>query len=85
MKRIRIIIDDVALKGFDRADGRAVVDALQSELRRVMANPTTAGEWTGWQRIPVLRLGPIPIAPGSAGSRRLGRSVASAISKGLKQ
>jgi hypothetical protein len=84
MSRIRLTIDALALRGFDAADGRALVEGLRSELARVLADQVTRAEWARSHRTPVLRLGRIPLESGPAGSRKLGKGMAHAIVKGLK-
>jgi hypothetical protein len=83
MSRIRLTIDALTLKGFEPAEGRAVAEALRSELARVLAN-SAAHQWPRSHRTPVLRLGRIPIETGPVGSRKFGRRVAQGIVKGLK-
>ena len=77
-------IDTLALKGLDAAAGRALVEGLRSELTRVLSDPAARTEWARSRRMPVLRLGPLPLEPGSLGSRKLGQGMARAIGKGLK-
>lgn len=84
MSRIRVTIDALTLKGFDPADGRALIEGLRSELTRVLADPLTRAEWARSHRTPVLRLGQIPIESGSASSRKFGQGMARAIGRGLK-
>jgi hypothetical protein len=84
MSRIRLTIEALALRGFDGADGRALVEELRSEVARVLAEPVTRAEWTRSHRTPILRLGRIALESGSAGSRKLGKGMAHAIVKGLK-
>lgn len=84
MSRIRVTIDELALKGFDPADGRAVVEGLRSELARVLANPLTRDQLTRSHHAPVLKLGRLPIQEGAAGSRKFGRDMAQGIGRRLK-
>lgn len=84
MSRIRVTIDALTLRGFDAADGRAVVEGLRSELTRLLSDPLTRAEWARSHRTPVLRLGQIPVESGSAGSRKFGQGMAHAIGRGLK-
>jgi len=84
MSRIRVTIDALTLNGFEVADGRAVVEGLRSELTRVLADPLTRAEWARSHRTPVLRLDPLPLATGAAGSRNFGQGMARAIGQGLK-
>jgi hypothetical protein len=84
MSRIRVTIDELALKGFAPGERKALVDGLQSELARALADPAAGVAAARSQRTPVLRLGQTSLAPGPAGARKLGGGVARAISKGLK-
>jgi hypothetical protein len=84
MSIIHVTIDRLALKGFDPADRKALVEGLQSELSRVLSDPATRAEWVRSRRTPVLRLGRMPLEPGPAGGRKFGASVARGIGKGLK-
>ena len=84
MSRIRVTIDALTLKGFDGADGRALVEGLRSELTRVLADPLTRDEWVRSHRTPVLRLGQLPLESGGGGNRKFGRALAQRIGRGLK-
>ena len=84
MSRIRLTIDQLTLKGFDGADGRALVEGLLSELARVLSDPSIRAQWAKSHLTPVLRLGRMPIETGSPGGRKFGRGMAHAIGKGLK-
>jgi hypothetical protein len=85
MSRVRLTIDQLTLKGFEALDGRALAEALQSELARVLSDPSIRGQWARSHRTPVLRLGRVPIETGSPGGRKFGRGMAHAIGKGLKR
>jgi len=84
MSRIRLTIDQLTLRGFDAADGRAVIEGLRAELARVLSNPSTRAEWARAHHTPVLRLGRMPLEPGTAAGRKFGQGMARAIGKGLK-
>lgn len=83
MSRIRLTIDALTLRGFESPQGRAVAEALRSELAHALADPAFY-ESAQSHRTPVLRMGPIPIDTGPAGGPKLGRRVAQGIAKGLK-
>lgn len=85
MSRIRLTIDELALKGFEGDDGRALADGLRSELARVLSDPLTRAEWVRSHRTPVLRLGSMPLETGTSGSRKFARGLAQAIGKGMKR
>jgi hypothetical protein len=85
MSRVRLTIDQLTLKGFEASDGRALAEALQSELAGVLSNPSMRAQWARSHRTPVLRLGRMPIETGSPGGRKFGRGMAHAIGKGLKR
>jgi hypothetical protein len=84
MSRIQVAIDQLVLRGIEPADRKALVEGLQSELSRVLANPATRAAWARSHRTPVLRLGHMLFEPGPPGGRKLGGGVARAIGKGLK-
>jgi hypothetical protein len=84
MSRIRVTIDQLALKGFETGERKALVEALQTELAATLADPANRVEWTRSRRTPVLRLGQMPFAKGSAGGRTFGVDLARAIGRGLK-
>jgi len=84
VSRINLTIDQLVLKGFEPGDRNALVEGLQSELSRVLADPAKRMEWARSHRTPVLRLGRMPLDPGPAAARKFGGRVARAIGKGLK-
>jgi hypothetical protein len=84
MSRIRVTIDELALKGFEPGQRKALVDGLQGELARALADPATRGDCASSRRTPVLRLGQMAIEPGASGSRKFGSGMARGIAKGLK-
>jgi hypothetical protein len=84
VSRIRVTIDRLVLKGFEPADRKALVEGLQAELSRVLADPVKRAEWARSHRTPVLRLGRLPLELGAAGGRAFGHGLARAIGKGLK-
>jgi len=83
MSRVRVTIDQLVLKGLEPAERKALVEGLQTELSRVLADPS-ARAGARAHRTPALKLGGVPFEPGPAGSRKLGAKVAGAIGKGLK-
>jgi hypothetical protein len=83
VSRILLAIDRVVLKGFEPADRKALVEGLESELSRLLADPATRRQWARSHRTPVLRLGRMPLEPGPAATRKFGSSMARAIGKGL--
>lgn len=84
MSRIEVKIDRLVLRGLDPAERTAFAEGLRSELARILANPATRAEWSRSRRMPVLRLGKMPLEKGPSGSRKLGGGVASAIQKGMR-
>jgi hypothetical protein len=84
MSRITLTIDRLVLTGFDPAERGALVEGLQGELSRVLADPATRADWARSRRTPVLRLGPMPLQGDRAGGRKFGQGVARAVGKGLK-
>jgi len=84
MSRIRVTIDQVALKGFEADAGRTVVLALKAELSEMFADPVERARWARSRHTPVLRLGRMPFQPGTSESRKLGGAIARGIGKGLE-
>jgi hypothetical protein len=84
VSRINLTIDHLVLRGFEPGDRKALVEGLQSELSRVLADPATRAEWARPHRTAFLRLGPMPLAPGPSGTRKFAGTVARAIGRGLK-
>jgi hypothetical protein len=83
MSRIKVTIDQLALKGFAPADRKAIVQGLETELSRILADPAKRSEWARSHRTPVLQLGRMPFEAGPSGSRKFGGGLARAIGKGL--
>ena len=84
MSRVSVTIDRLLLTGFEPADRTALLEGLQSELSRVLADSAAGGEWARSRRTPVLRLRPLPFEPGRAGGRKFGQGLARAVSRSLK-
>jgi hypothetical protein len=84
MSRINLTVDRLVLRGFEPTDRKALVEGLQSELSRVLADPATRAEWARPHRTPVLRLGRMTLESGPSGARKFGGGMARAIGKGLK-
>ncbi len=83
LSRIRVTIDQVVLRGMDAADRKALLEGLQGELARVFSDTTNRAAWARSHRTPVLKLGRMPLEPGSSGGRKFGTGLAGAIGKGL--
>jgi hypothetical protein len=84
MSRIRVTIDEIALKGFASQERKALIDGLQRELARALADPADGLASAQSRRAPVLRMGQIALGPSPAGARKLGGGIARAIGKGVK-
>ena len=83
MSRVRVTIDELALKGLEPSERKAVVDGLQNELARLFADPA-GRQGLRSARTPVMRLGSAPLAPTAAGGRKFGGELARTIGKKLK-
>ena len=81
---IRVTIDRLVLKGFESGNQKAIVEALQAELSRVLADRAVRAEWARSHRTPVLRLGRLPMESGPAGARKFGSALGRSVGKGLK-
>lgn len=84
MSRITVTIDQLVLNGFEGGDRKPLVDGLQVELSRLLADSTGRAEWARSHRTPVLKLGRIPIESVSTGARKFGTGLARAVGRGLK-
>jgi len=84
MSPIHVTIDRLLLRGLDPAGQEAFVHGLRSELAQQLASPATRAACWQSRRTPVLKLGTMPMQPGSGGARQLGRGVARAIGRGIK-
>jgi hypothetical protein len=83
MSRIRLVIDHVALQGFEPAERNALVEGLRSELNCVLADRQARAAWKSHRR-PVLRLGSLSLQQGPRGSRTLGSQIARAVGRSMK-
>lgn len=83
MSRIRVVIDRVALEGFEPAERNALIAGLRSELERTLADRQARAAWKSHRR-PVLRLGSLPVEQGPQGSRALGTQIARAVGRSMK-
>jgi hypothetical protein len=84
MSCIRVTIDRLVLKGFEAGDRRPLIEGLQAELSRLLADPTGRADWARPHRTPVMRLGRIPVEAAPSGTRKFGAGLARAIGRGLK-
>jgi len=84
MSRIRVTIDRLTLNGIEPSDRQPLVEGLQAELSRLLANPVNRAKWADAYRTPVLRLGCVPLETGPTGSRKFGKGVARAIGGGVE-
>ena len=84
MSRINLTIDRVVLRGFEPGDRKTLLEGLQTELSRVLADPATRAALAQPRRMPVMKLGIVPASPGPSGGRILGTRIGRAIGKGLK-
>ena len=84
VSQVRVTIDRVVFRGLETADRKALVEGLQGELSRVLADPAARAEWAKSHRTPVLKLGRMPLEPGPAGARRFGGGLARAVGARLK-
>jgi hypothetical protein len=83
MSRIRLVIDRVALQGFEPAERNALIEGLRSELERTLADRQARAAWKSHRR-PVLWLGSLSLEEGPRGSRALGSQIAHAVGRSMK-
>ena len=84
MSRIQLNIDRLVLRGFEPLEGKALSEALQSQLSEVLSDRATRADWARSHWTPVLKLGRMSLETGTAGARMFGKQVAGAIGRGLK-
>jgi hypothetical protein len=84
MSRIRVHIDRLVLNGFEKSEGKALVEALQSQLSQRLADARSRNDWARSHRTPVLKLGRMPLHAGTTGAVSFGSRMAKAVAKGLK-
>jgi len=84
VSRIRVNIDRLVLNGFDQREGKALAEALKSQLSQSFADATSRNDWARSHRTPVLRLGRMPLQAGTTGAVSFGSQMAKALTKGLK-
>jgi hypothetical protein len=84
MSRIQLNIERLVLRGLQPASGNALAAALRAQLRQLLSDPATRADWAVPHHTPVLKLGRIPFASGTAGGKKLGARMASEIRRGLK-
>jgi hypothetical protein len=83
MSCIRLVIDRVALQGFDPAQRNALIEGLRSQLECTLADRQARAAWKSHRR-PVLRLGTLSLDQGPQGSRALGSQIARAVARSMK-
>ena len=84
MSRIRLSIGEVVLRGFEPADRAALLNGLEDELRRALADPAGRAAWARSHRTPVVKLPRLPFTPGPSGGRHFGVQMGRAIGERLK-
>lgn len=84
MSRIHLRIERLVLNGLQPGQEKALVESLRTQLSRILSDRGARVEWARSHRTPVLKLGRMPIAPGSVGAGRFGAQLARGIGKGLK-
>jgi hypothetical protein len=84
MSRIKVTIDRLVLSGMEAGDRRALAEGLKSELARLLSDPASRAGWAGSRRIPLLRLGRMPLEPGRSGAAKCGSVLARSIGSRLK-
>lgn len=84
MSRIRLDIDRLVLNGFQPLEAKALTEALRSQLSLVLSDRRTRREWARSHRVPVLKLGRMPLETGTMGASELGKQMARAVGRRLK-
>lgn len=84
VSRIHLTIDRMVLNGFQHVEAKALTRALESQLSQVLADRSMRHEWAHPHRTPVLKLGRMTLQPGTMGAHTFGRTLGSAVGRGLK-
>jgi hypothetical protein len=84
MSRIHLKIDRLVLNGLQPGQDKALVEALRTQLSKILADRGTRAEWARSHRTPLLKLGSVPLGTGTTGAKNLGTQIARGIGKGLK-
>ena len=84
VSRIRLTIDRVVLNGFEHVEAKALATTLESQLSQVLADKGTRNTWAHPHRTPVLKLGRMPLEPGTTGAQNFGKTLGRAVGRGLK-
>ena len=82
MSRVRVRIDQIAVRGLDSAASAAVIDGLRLELARALRDASTLPPRS--HRTPVMKLAPLTLQPGNSGARQLGVKAAGAIARKVR-
>jgi hypothetical protein len=78
MKRVKVHIESLALKGFGHGDRHEIAAGLEAELGRVLADPAALRSLTAEGDVARLPVGRLAIAPGSK-PRQIGMVTAQGI------
>jgi hypothetical protein len=84
MSRIHVNIDRLVLKGFGQLEGKALAEALQSNLSQLLAGKASQSDSARSHRTPVLKLGRMALQSGPRGASNFGKQMARAVVRGLK-
>jgi hypothetical protein len=85
VSRVRVTIDEIALKGFEPNERGPLVEALRAEFAAAFSDPAGRAEWMRSRRMPVLRLPGTPFQGGPGAARKLGATTARAIGRELRR
>lgn len=84
MKRVTLHIDRLVLRGFRRENRDGLVEGIQQELHRLLADPQAAQQLAAGGDAARLRMGEVRIGEGAT-PQNVGAQVAQAISRGMKR
>lgn len=84
MSRIRVNIDRLILNGFEQLEGKALAEALQSQLSESLGDAASRADWARSHRTPVVKLGGMPLQAATTGASGLGKQTARAVVRALK-
>jgi hypothetical protein len=84
VSRICLHIARLVLNGVGQLEGKALAEALQSQLSRDLTDATSRNDWARSHRTPMLKLGRMPLPAGTTGASSFGTQLARAVVRGLK-
>jgi hypothetical protein len=83
MSRVTVRIDRIVLKGLEACDQKALVQGLRGELSVVLSDPGARARCSRSFTKPVVKIGTMPLKPGSVEGMKFGSALGRTIGQGL--